>query len=78
MSDSPGLAIETTLAKLKHLDVTGLIEDQEWTACGGYSDVFEGFLVRRTARGPGGYSRVKVAIKRIRIHLMRDQAFAKV
>ena len=69
--------LRSILAKLKHLDLTGKIrfESAVMKTHGGYADVFLGFA---TLDRPEASKEVKVAIKRLRIHIQGDSDFAKV
>lgn len=68
--------IKATLENLDHLNLTGhVLADKVWIGGGGFSDIHVGFLVR-TSEG-GTSIRVKVAIKNVRFHLIKDSTYAK-
>ena len=68
-------AIDAELAELTHLNLEGCLSGISpiMKACGVYSDVFIGTLHRKDS-----CIKVRVAVKRLRIHLKRDPSFAKV
>lgn len=68
--------LRTILAKLKHLDLTGKIrfESAVMKTHGGYADVFIGYVDSEFEES----GEVKVAVKRLRIHIQGDSDFAKV
>ncbi|KAI5121783.1 hypothetical protein M0805_009594 [Coniferiporia weirii] len=69
-------SLRKVLSKLGHLDLTGRVvsESTVMKAHGGYCDIFIGNL---SPVLPGHASRIKVAIKRLRIHLHDDRDFTK-
>ena len=69
----PELILRTILSRLKHLDLTGKIHSMSSTmnSPGGYADVFTGFAKL-------GLYEIKVAIKRLRVHILDDFRLAKV
>ena len=70
--------LQKLLARLKHLNLTGLIKDVKRLsgAHGGYSDMYYGLLPRPNSEG--GIEQKKVAIKQLRVYLYEEQDFAKV
>lgn len=66
--------LQDLLASLKHLDLTGCITKEEGAkdAHGGYCDVYVGYYLHRNGK------RIKVAIKRLRVHILAERNFAKV
>ena len=64
--------------KSRHLDLTGSIKNvvQLSGVHGGYSDMYYGLLP--LSNPEGGIVQKKVAIKRLRVHIYTEQAFAKV
>ncbi|KAI5118218.1 hypothetical protein M0805_004706 [Coniferiporia weirii] len=69
-------ALRKVLSKLSHLDLTGRVISNSaiMKAHGGYCDIFIGSL---SPVLPGHAWKVKVAIKRLRIHLHDDRVFTK-
>ena len=76
-SQSSSTALSIVLEKLEHLDLTHRVQRDGayMIAHGGFCDVFTG-----TSSLPGvrNSRTLKVAIKRLRIHLQSDFRFAKV
>ncbi|KAH8116148.1 kinase-like protein, partial [Phellopilus nigrolimitatus] len=72
-------ALRNILAKLSHLDLTGRVspEGSMMKAHGGYCDVFIGTASSLLLGLPPPSRSVKVAIKRLRVHLMDEQNLAK-
>ena len=69
----PASILRSILAKLKHLDLTGKLNyDAVMRGHGGYADVFMGLTTTQRL------GEVKVAIKRLRVHLFGESDFAKV
>lgn len=66
--------LQDLLASLKHLDLTGYITREEGAkdAHGGYCDVYVGYYLHRNGKC------IKVAIKRLRVHILAERNFAKV
>lgn len=66
--------LQDLLTSLKHLDLTGCITKEEGAkdAHGGYCDVYVGYYLHRNGK------RIKVAIKRLRVHILAERNFAKV
>lgn len=91
LPDSPDVAVvarskadsahvlRSILARLKHLDLTGKIrfESAVMKTHGGYADVFIGYAALEVELDRES-EEVKVAIKRLRIHIQGDSDFAKV
>ena len=82
--------LRSALSKLKHLDKTGLViyDSADMHAHGGYCDVFVGRISKKHLDPV--YSKIivedqletesdiKIAIKRLRVHILNDQDFMKV
>lgn len=66
--------LNAMLASLRHLDHSGQIlsDSTVLKAHGGYCDVFMGRWIRE------GTVIYQVAIKRLRVHILKDRDFAKV
>lgn len=75
---SAGQMMNAALSRLKHLDLSGLIKDISpvLEALGGYSDVYTGTII---SNGTGRKNReMKVAIKRLRVQMLRNKSSVKV
>lgn len=66
-------ALKRLLLKLADLDHTSSIDIKslKLIECGGYSDIYIGYLVL-------GETKVKIAVKRLRVNMYNDFEFAKV
>ena len=71
--NDPTSILQTILSRLQHLDLTGRIHfvSSAINCHGGYADIFTGFAKLE-------WREAKVAIKRLRLHIMSDYRFAKV
>ena len=70
--------LQSLLESLRHLNLTGLVvrEGPVTGAFGGYCDMFYGVMMLIPS---GGLMREKkVAIKRLRVHILQERDFAKV
>ena len=71
--------LNTILSDVRHLNLTGhvYLDDTVMTAHGGYCDVFVGrYFESKTNQIT--FKALKVAIKRLRVHLQSERDFAKV
>lgn len=75
MNDTPGSVIDKVLSRLRYLDLSDCIAStsQEIEFYSNYNDIYTGMLRRKDRPGE-----VKVAFKRLRVHLVREPIFAKV
>ena len=70
--------LQSLLESLRHLNLTGLVvrEGPVTGAFGGYCDMYYGMIVWLPSGGTMGQK--KVAIKRLRVHILQERDFAKV
>ncbi|EJC97441.1 kinase-like protein [Fomitiporia mediterranea MF3/22] len=80
MSSISNNALHETLAKLAHLDLSGRVQcdDVVMNAAGGYCDIFVGSAVLASRENFREGTRMKVAIKRLRVHIWKDRDFEKI
>lgn len=76
--------LEDMVSKLGHLDLTEhtLFETNDLVAHGGFGDVFIGYIdpvhLQRRLESPSRWNMTRVAIKRLRIRLGKDEKLIKV
>ena len=70
-------ALQSLLSSLRHLNLTGLVEREGPVrgVHGGYCDMFYGYMQAAPSEVE---RRKKVAIKRLRVHILLERDFAKV